>query len=355
MIMRNLSVLISISAFTIYCQLCSVIIETERICLRQGNSQHKYCYLFHNVHDWRMLSDEQQLSAMLTILKKREQCSSDMLHILVEKPYSLTYYWDFVLQRPKSVTAYLIEKTHKIDLKYTVVENAEIRAAALGAVQILQPGQNPDNMCLRTEFDSAEKKAILEDITVQSLFDEYHHYRSQIERCDIIEGPAQEVFKKGLVELSELFETLQKCFTYLKAEPQEQIIALAHRLRAAEMGHEQDILFRSLSELFAHLFDLNIFKRLILTHVKHIAIIAGAFHTEHLANMLFSAGGASEKRHGISFYYQPLELLPLNMAQLDIFTRRARLQMTPRTCILLGPCLMVLGLTLYWSLARKYS
>ena len=305
---------------------CSVIIQAEVLSIKHADRSQRYCYLLHNVHKAASSDDARQLSEMIHILQDREIHSTDRLHIFVEKPYSLSAFWSSVLQSPKTIAGDLIDQASSLGFHYTTFENAEIRAASLGALHALQTDENPNEIYDGVVLDSGEKTMLLKDITVQSLLNEYKFYSSQIDQIEFVDSRIQEVIKREFVYLNNFFDVFVKNLAYLKIQQNETVIALAQRLYNSGLLREKAVLFSSIARLFTHLFDLFVFKRMVKSDMRHIALVAGCAHTQHLADMFISAGGRLCKRCGMSFHCQPQGvLIALCKDQLNVFMHQRSL------------------------------
>lgn len=162
---------------------------------------------------------------------------------------------------------------------------------------------------------------LLKDISVQLLLDEYHFYRSKIDRNVFFDSHIHDVLKRELAYFNDFLVLFLKNLAYLKVQQNEKVIILAQRLYNSGFLREKAILSSSIARLFAQLFDLYVFKRIIESDIRHILLIAGYAHTQHLADMIIMSRARRNIRYGMSFHCQPQEaLVALCRDHLNVFT-----------------------------------
>jgi len=298
-----------------YNHIQSVLVKAEKLTSPDFNGHPKQFYLYYNVHNTPHTSiDFEQLSAMQSILAKREQEESDQLHILLEQPPS-----GVKLSDQKLAITTDLAKCIK-DLRHTTVENAEIRCVSNAAAFLLRETTNPCTVYPKLVFDTARKRCFVGDITVADLINEYDNCWQEIHQLRSSLSPKLgNVLYGEVCILNKEYERLKNKIKELRLRPEDNFFALAKQIYTKEELHQVRYqLLSAISTPFDHLFELYLFKRMIELNTSKIAVIASVIHTQFLKQMLEQAGAKRRifYTNGYSRGGRPILLMP---QQLNLF------------------------------------
>lgn len=275
---------VMISCCYTYKPLYSVIVKNELIDLKPLLGGTTHCSLLYNIHKTPHLAvDAQQLVKILKIFELREQLNQEQLNILVEQPSSIVQLFDDGL----SVTANLVQKANF--LRYTHVENAEIRCASLAALYLLKANINPLEIYPRIVIESPNNRITLDELTPRHIVDEYQHYSRAIScAIEIYPTNIHTLLQRELNTLEYEFAALKNMFAEIGISADERLLSVACTMYTK--GISRSLFCASISQLSSHLFELYLFKRIIEQKNGSIAIIAGQTHVQYVQQMLLASG-----------------------------------------------------------------
>jgi len=292
------------------------LVDSRKLIYTDLNGQTKQFYLFGDVHRSSQ-ADQEQLTAMQSILTNRESKETDLLHILIEQPTSVVRMFN------EEVPTVLMDLTQRVNgLNHTRAENTEIRCVAHAATFLFQPDFdfNPCEVFPEMVFDTAKKQCVVEKVTVADLIDEFLLYKGKIQQFknSNVSQSIKKIIEKEISTLEQKYEKFFKVIRKLSISNDESLLTISQKMYQDEQHNARESIHLGIRDLFAHLFDLYIFKRMIKLDVSKIALIAGFLHTIFVKQMLEEAGATVLVFHTSNFGVN--NVVPLEPKYLDIFT-----------------------------------
>jgi len=294
------------------------LVNSEKLIYSDSKGRAKQFYLFGDVHH-SSHADKEQLAAMQSILANRECKETDQLHILIEQPTS-------VLKIFNNAPTVLMDLTQHIkDLSYTRAENTEIRCVGHAATFLFQPKTNPFDVFPKLGFDTAKRHCIVEEITLADLGNEFFEYKKEAQQFEnfSISSNIKKIIEREVSTLDQYYQEFLRRMKELFIKDNDSLLSVSKTMYQEEQHDKRISIYLDIRDLFARLFDLNIFKRMIEINESKIALFAGVLHTIFVKQMLEEAGARALIFHTSGFDLSCNNVVPLEPKYLDIFTEPA--------------------------------
>ncbi len=257
----------------------SVIVQAESL---QDKTHDKNQYIYYNVHPNPPHQEEgSQLNAIADLLAKRETMNDEHLDVIVEQPLSVARLFD---QQPR-ITGDLQKNIKERLCTKTTILQEEIRCASLGAIFMLQEQIDPQTIFPHLEFENTFAKYFVENITFNNLIEEYHFHR---EKMESFINQNKSLLNQEISLLERYFTDFEKILKKDDISENSSILDYAKILKYTNDKDKRKNLLNKISQLFAHLFDLHLFKLMYLRlqNNKKAMLICGYLHALKVSQML---------------------------------------------------------------------
>ncbi len=258
----------------------SVIVIAEKLTKNNYNQ-----YIYYDVHPWQTLPEEEkQLDAIVTLLENRENTSEKPIDIIIEQPLSIVK----LLNKSPRITGSLKKRIKKKKLTKTTIVPAEIRCASLGAMFLLQEKINPQTIFPYLEFKNKYATYLVKDITFNDLIKELYFHKKRLESFLKFISQEKTLLSNQVKLLDKYFINFKDTLNKYNTPMDKPILDYAKYLKNNYNEKGRINLYIKISDLFAHLFDLHLFKLMYsrLRDNQDAMLISGYMHSQKVKQML---------------------------------------------------------------------
>lgn len=244
--------------------------------------------LFHDYHV-HTPEDKQQLAALTHALIKRDQESTQEMHILVEQPAGTPFFYS-VMGHIKDTLRHCV---------HTRVENIEMRCFTGTACDILNPKKDPYTICGDYFGESAYAACRFGSITMQEIDIEIKEYKDKVDAWLQTMSPRYaEMVRVHEYEFQDCLKDYKHACTMFNVTPETNVLQLSRDLFRRN-PYDRAHLYKMIDDLAAVLFDFYIAKCILSLHKPDIiALVAGSSHAGRVYGLLKGLGNKTIACYG---------------------------------------------------------